>query len=149
MELLLLLTWHSLSVKTEMEIFIMEFVFVFIIIWIPVAWYLMFRLDNKRIRSYFTGQGNQIISITWRIFGKGWISESSKEGGGNRIYEVEYKDKYGNIRHVWCKTAALAGVFLSDEKIIKHSEIYGRPMTADEKVILLEEEIRRLKSGIN
>lgn len=118
-----------------------------IVIFIVFAHFFIWALDRSRIKKYFSRRGEAVQSITWRIFGRGWLSESGKEGGGNRIYEVEYLDVYGNLKHVWCKTAMLSGVFLSDEKIIAHADVEGRELTAEEKVVLLEDQIRQLRSN--
>jgi hypothetical protein len=109
-------------------------------------WILVIRFDKARVTRYLGERGGSIQSIHLRIFGKGWMSEQRKDGGGNRIYEVEYRDDYGNLRHVWCKTAIWAGVFLTEDKIVTPAETGGRPLTAEEKVALLEDEVRRLRA---
>ena len=119
---------------------------VFFVLLIVGLWVLTIHLDKDRVRKYIEHDGRQVLNIYWRLFGHGWLSESSKEGGGNRIYEVEYKDVYGNIHRVWCKTAMLSGVFLSKDKITSYATVSDRPMTADEKIAILEEELRRARA---
>jgi hypothetical protein len=117
----------------------------FLIVPIIIAvWIICINLDKARVRTYLGNNGHSVTTVTWRLFGHGWLSESSKEGGGNRIYEVEYRDVYGNIHHVWAKTAMLSGVFLSKDRITAHSTV-DPPMTAEEKVAILEEELRKLR----
>jgi hypothetical protein len=86
------------------------------------------------------------VDITWKLFGKGWVSESGKEGGGNRIYKLTYKDTYGNLKQAWSKTAMLSGVFITDENIIKQAKVDGQIISDAEKVALLEDELRKLKA---
>lgn len=108
-------------------------------------WALAIYLDKERVREYIEDNGHSVLSIHWTLFGHGWLSESSKEGGGNRIYEVEYRDVYGNTHHVWCKTAMLSGVFLSNDRIVSQATVSGRPLTPEEKVVILEAELRSLR----
>ena len=109
------------------------------------VWVLIVHLDKNRVRRYIEQRGNIVVSITWRMFGHGWMSENHEDGGGNRIYEVEYNDLYGNLKHVWSKTAVMSGVFLSEDTVISIAKVEGRPMTAEEKVVLLEEELRKAR----
>lgn len=105
---------------------------------------LIIRLDKSRVRKHLQSTGCTPVYVHWKLFGHGWLSEISKDGGGNRIYEVEYLDIYGNTHHVWVKTAMLSGVFLSKDRIIAYANV-GRPMTAEEKVTVLEEELRKMR----
>jgi|WetSurMetagenome_2_1015567.scaffolds.fasta_scaffold02400_8 hypothetical protein len=109
-----------------------------------IVWILVTSTDKDRIKSHISKQGNKIISITLRPFGKGWAGEGE---GGNRIYEVIYIDKFGNKRHVWCKTSPFSGVYTTDDEIIEQAKIDGRPMTDEEKIALLEDEIKKLKDN--
>lgn len=108
------------------------------------VWVFIISLDKARVRKYLENNGHTAITVRWKLFGHGWLSEASKEGGGNRIYEVEYRDIYGNTHQVWAKTAMLSGVFLSKDRITAHATV-GRPMTAEEKVAVLEEELRKMR----
>lgn len=110
-------------------------------------WILTINLDKNRVCKYIEANGHSVLTVRWRLFGHGWMSESSKDGGGNRIYEVEYRDLYGNTHHVWVKTAMFSGVFLSEDKITVHATNAGHPMTAEEKVAMLEEELRKARAG--
>jgi hypothetical protein len=117
------------------------------LIFVPLVvgvWALTITLDKARVRKYLEKIGHSAVTVRWRLFGHGWLSESSKEGGGNRIYEVEYRNVYGNTHHVWAKTAMLSGVFLSKDRITAHATV-GRPMTAEEKVAFLEEELKKMR----
>lgn len=111
---------------------------------IVCVWVLVIALDKARVRNYLVNNGHTPVAVGWRLFGHGWLSEASKEGGGNRIYKVEYLDIYGNTHQAWAKTAMLSGVFLSQDQITAHATV-DRPMTAEEKVAILEEELRRAR----
>lgn len=127
-----------------MEIFIIPIAILIISFWI-----LMFKFDKKRVREYLENRGDTVISINWKLFGKGWLSESNKDGGGNRIYLVVFKDIYGNTKQAWCKTAILSGVFLTDESITEQAQSDGKPLSAEAKIALLEDEVRKLRAGNN
>jgi len=107
------------------------------------SWMLIINLDKARVRAYLENSGHSVVSLSWKLFGHGWLFESSREGGGNRIYEVKYRDVYGNIHHVWAKTAMLSGVFLSKDRITTRATT-SRPMTAEEKAVVLEEALRKM-----
>ena len=127
-----------------MEIFIIPIAILIISFWI-----LMFKFDKKSVREYLENRGDTVISINWKLFGKGWLSESNKDGGGNRIYLVVFKDIYGNTKQAWCKTAILSGVFLTDESITEQAQSDGKPLSAEAKIALLEDEVRKLRAGNN
>lgn len=125
----------------------MEFgVFVLPIIIIFLVWVLILNLDKSRITKYLTKRGDSVVDITWKIFGKGWLSEAGKESGGNRIYRLTFKDRYGNQQQAWCKTAMLSGVYITDEEIVEAAIVNGRELSDAEKVALLEDELRKLKA---
>ena len=109
-------------------------------------WFLIINLDKNRISKYLLNRGDSVVDIAWKIFGKGWISESGKEGGGNRIYKLTFTDTYGNRKQAWCKTAMLSGVFITDENIVEPAKVNGRVISDAEKVALLEDELRKLKA---
>lgn len=125
----------------------MEGLFILGPLLVIIIWFFIFKLDKARIRSYFDNRGDTVLSIHWRLFGKGWLSESDNEGGGNRIYKVEFKDLYGNIKQAWCKTAMLSGVFLSDEEITVQAQSNGDSLTPEGKIVILEDELKRLRSS--
>lgn len=127
----------------------MEFIFIIFPFIIFIFWFLVINLDKNRITKYLTNRGDSVTDITWKIFGKGWISESGKEGGGNRIYRIAYSDSYGNRKQAWCKTAMLSGVFITDENIVEPATVNGRVLSDAEKIALLEDELRKLKAEKN
>lgn len=118
----------------------------FLPVLVLLSWGLSFYLDKQRIRNHLRQRGDEPLSITWKIFGKGWISEAGENGGGNRIYKLAFYDRYGNKKQAWCKTAMWSGVFLTDELIIEKAKIEGREITDAEKIALLEDEVKRLRS---
>lgn len=124
----------------------MEFIVIIFPFIIIISWFWLIDLDKNRITKYLTSRGDSVTDITWEIFGKGWISERGKEGGGNRIYRLTYSDSYGNLKQAWCKTAMLSGVYITDEDIVKPATVNGRALSDAEKVVLLEDELRKLKA---
>lgn len=127
----------------------MDLILLFFIV-IPILGFgflgLTFVWDRQRIRAHFEERGDKCLDITWKIFGKGWFSEYGEGGSGNRIYQVSFSDQYGNKKQAWCKTALFAGVFLTDEKIVEPVKVDGRDMTDAEKVVFLEDQLRKLKA---
>ncbi len=120
------------------------------LVFVPLAiglWVLSLNFDKNRVRKCIEANGHSVLSMRWRLFGHGWMSESSKDGGGNRIYEIKYRDVYGNTHHVWAKTAMFSGVFLSKDRITVHATTTGLPTSAEEKVAILEDELRKARAG--
>jgi hypothetical protein len=125
----------------------LELLFIIVVPLVVSIWLLVTHLDKERVSAYLSERGNRVMSIRWRLFGRGWISEASKDGGGNRIYEVEYEDLYGAKHHVWVKTAMLSGVFLSEDEVLKQRTGHTHELTPEQKIAYLEEELRRTRSG--
>lgn len=63
------------------------------------------RLDRDRIREYLEKGGNKVLDIVWHPFGPGWW------GSGERIYDVKYKTRHGQMRQGTCKTGMFGGVY--------------------------------------
>lgn len=107
------------------------------------VWYVVIVTDKARVRNHFEGEGCKIINISWRLFGHGWMAESH-EGGGNRIYLVDYTDAAGNTKSAWCKTAWLGGVYLAGDKIVKPGPARA-PLDKDAEIKRLRAENEALK----
>lgn len=122
------------------------FAFIFLLILIHLVWFLIIKLDKKRIVKYISNKNESLIDIKWKIFGKGWISEVGKQGGGNRIYKLTYADIHGNVKQAWCKTAMFSGVFMADEKVIEPAKNYQDTTSKTVKITLLEKELSKLKA---
>ena len=71
------------------------------------------RLDRNRIRAYAERNGWQLESCSWRLFGPGWFG-SRRE----RIYEICYRDGEGRSHEAFAKTSALAGVYLTEDRVV-------------------------------
>ncbi len=112
---------------------------------IVVIWVLIIQMDKERVTQSLSEQGGKVIRITWRIFGHGWMSEASKNGGGNRIYEVEYTNMYGERRHVWAKTALWSGVYLAKDTGVGGAAGSGQPMSQEQKIAFLEEQLHNAR----
>jgi hypothetical protein len=121
-----------------------QYYFVIIIALIITLKCLVFVLDKIRIRTYLTARGDVPLSITWKIFGKGWLGESQKEGAGNRIYKLHFVDIIGNETSAWCKTAMFSGVYLADELITKEADL--PTVDKEDEIAHLEKQLAKLKA---
>ena len=119
----------------------MEVLAIFILI-IPVI--IIIRLiagtmDHDRVDEYIVSRGGRVIEKNWNPFGKGWFGSEHE-----RIYEVKYQDKDGNIHQATCKTSALAGVYFTEDIITLSAKNIGNMDRETE----LELENRQLKQQI-
>jgi len=96
-----------------MPVMILIFLAVFVIIAIKIG---ARGLDDDRIRSYIGARGGRLVSKRWVPFGKGWLGEKNA-----RIYEIKYVDREGDLHTAMCKTSAMSGVYLSDDRVIQQS----------------------------
>ena len=97
-------------------------------------------LDGDRIRGYIESQGGKVLQKHWTPFGRGWFG-SERE----RIYEVVYRDAEGDVHQATCKTSALAGVYFTEDRVIRHEGEPTPPRDHDE----LEAENRRLREELD
>ncbi len=119
----------------------MEVLAIFILI-IPVI--IIIRLiagtmDHDRVDEYIHSRGGRVIEKNWNPFGKGWFGSKQE-----RIYEVKYQDKDGNIHQATCKTSVLAGVYFTEDIITNSAKNIGNMDRETE----LELENRQLKQQI-
>lgn len=84
-----------------------------------------------------TATGKLSIVAHWSPFGRGWFGEKN-----DRIYEVRYKDRMGNIHQATVKTSMLSGVYFTDDRIVQQVNL-DKP-----DVIDLELENARLRERI-
>jgi hypothetical protein len=96
-------------------------------------------LDHDRVDEYISSRGGRMIDRKWNPFGTGWVSAQN-----DRIYEVRYIDKDGNIHEATCKTSLLGGVYFTQDEIVEYAE---KTKHADRETEL-EIENRRLKQQI-
>jgi hypothetical protein len=96
-------------------------------------------MDHDRVEEYIVSRGGRVIEKNWSPFGKGWFGSEHE-----RIYEVKYQDKDGNIHQATCKTSALAGVYFTEDIITISAKNTG----AIDKETELELENRQLKQQI-
>ena len=71
---------------------------------------LLLRWDKQRITRYLVSRGGQVRSIHWLFFGTGWLVHKK-----TRAYSVDYVDAQGVRHRATCRTAWLAGVYLTEE----------------------------------
>ncbi|MCB1061912.1 MAG: hypothetical protein KDN20_03200 [Verrucomicrobiae bacterium] len=73
-------------------------------------------MDGDRIAHYLQEKGATMTSKHWSPFGKGWFG-SEKE----RIYSISYVDRDGHEHEAICKTSLFAGVYLTDDHIVRQA----------------------------
>ena len=69
-------------------------------------------MDSGRIRKYAESQGWELLDCQWRLLGPGWFG-SRRE----RIYQITYRDREGRTHTAYTKTSALAGVYLTEDRV--------------------------------
>lgn len=71
-------------------------------------------IDGDRIRDYLQQRGCTLLKRQWTPFGPGWVGEQS-----SRLYAIEYRDAAGNRCAASCKTSMLAGVYLTNQRVLE------------------------------
>jgi hypothetical protein len=69
-------------------------------------------LDRGRIARYAQEKGWQILDCRWRLLGPGWFGSRNE-----RIYRLSYRDAQGRTHDAFAKTSALAGVYLTEDRV--------------------------------
>jgi hypothetical protein len=95
--------------------------------------------DRKRISHEILAQGGKVVSITWRLFGLGWIGDSS-----DRIYQVVWIDRFGYRREASCKTSTLSGVYFNEANPPPPQE--RSVLVAEAERDVLRRQIKKLRS---
>jgi hypothetical protein len=100
-------------------------------------------LDRDRVKKYVESQGGTFIESNWTPFGRGWFGEH-----GDRIYTVRYVDRDGDEHEAHCKTSMWSGVYLSEDRIVRHAPRKpDRASTLEAENQRLRAELQRLKQG--
>jgi len=73
-------------------------------------------LDTERIEQYVRDRGWKLIDRSWDPFGPGWFGEKS-----DRIYEIIFEDQQGDTHRAHAKTSLFTGVYLTNDRVVKHS----------------------------
>src|SRR5687768_1769302 len=81
-----------------------------------VVWFLARAMDSNRVKEYVEARGGKLLQKRWAPFGKGWLGEKS-----DRIYEVRYLDKDGNVHQASCKTSMWSGVYWTEDRIVRYA----------------------------
>lgn len=110
-----------------MEAGVMFILFIFLALIIRI---IAGSFDEDRVSRYIKNQGGELISKTWEPFGKGWAGEES-----DRIYQVRYSDRDGNLHEAYVKTSSMSGVYFTEDKII---EYYQSPQPTPKRTGELE-----------
>ena len=123
----------------------MEFGFgiIILVIIVVVVRLLAGWVDEDRVHSYIAERGGRFLSSTWAPFGKGWAGERN-----NRIYEVRYLDRDGNEHCAQCKTSMGAGVYFTDDRIVRYARRPVEKSHGDSRMAELERENRRLREAL-
>lgn len=105
------------------------------------AWLIARSMDGDRIAGYLRQRGFELLARKWQPFGRGWLGSQHE-----RIYAVRYRDRDGAIYAATVKTSMLAGVYLTEEKLVtpgRRSE--AQPLDAAE--LLRENERLRAENA--
>lgn len=74
-------------------------------------------MDHDRVDEYISSRGGRVIDKQWNPFGKGWFGSEHE-----RLYDVKYVDREGNIHQATCKTSLFSGVYFTQDEIVSHKE---------------------------
>lgn len=97
-------------------------------------------LDEGRVREYIESQGGRLLEKRWNPFGKGWFGSQYE-----RIYEIRYVDSEENEHLATCKTNMFAGVYMTEDRIVRSTREPRTPESLAEENLRLREELARLK----
>ena len=97
-------------------------------------------LDEDRVRQYIQSQGGRLLEKRWNPFGKGWFGSEHE-----RIYEIRYIDSEENEHLATCKTSMFAGVYITEDRIVRSAGDSHAPESLAEENRRLREELARLK----
>jgi hypothetical protein len=98
-------------------------------------------MDGDRIDSYVRERGGKLRSKSWAPFGKGWLGEKS-----DRIYEIEYETRDGEVRQATVKTSMLSGVYFTDDRSVRRERTSLAPT---DEASALRAENARLKAELD
>jgi hypothetical protein len=118
----------------EVVFIIIGFVFVALILRLIAG-----GIDHDRVEEYISERGGRVIDKQWNPFGKGWFGSEHE-----RIYDIKYEDKEGNVHQATCKTSMLSGVYFTQDEIVEYAIKEKFP----DKMTELEIENQRLKQQI-
>ena len=98
-------------------------------------------LDGERVEAYIQGQGGELLDKSWDPLGPGWFGEKD-----SRIYQIVYRDKFGNVHKAHVKTSAFSGVYLTNDEILEPAANHATSETPEEESLAAEN--ARLKARI-
>lgn len=98
-------------------------------------------MDGDRIANYVRERGGKLRKKHWAPFGKGWFGEKN-----DRIYEVEYENRDGEIRRATVKTSMFSGVYLTGDRAVHRPGSPTKP--ADDEAERLRAENARLVAEV-
>lgn len=71
-------------------------------------------MDGDRLDRYAREQGWTIVERNWTPFGPGWFGSQNE-----RLYDVTYRNRAGETRRAYVKTSALAGVYVTEDRLVE------------------------------
>ncbi len=78
-------------------------------------------LDRDRILESIESTGGKVLDISWNPLGPGWF------GSQERIYDVRFKTRQGDIMTATCKTSMFSGVYWTGYASSSKAESGGTP----------------------
>ncbi len=77
-------------------------------------------MDGERVERYLRERGFELVDRSWDPFGPGWFGETK-----DRIYQIVYRDDCGNLHMAHVKTSMWSGVYLTNDKVVRHALDHG------------------------
>ena len=130
------------------EVGVVVLIAVGVIVFFAFLKYGEIKCDGWRVRGYIEDRGGRMLSSSWSPLGKGWLRSQDA-----RLYEVRYVDREGNIHEATCRTAPLAGVYFTDDRVEKRDTSDGERLAEENRQLReesekLREENRLLKQAL-
>lgn len=127
-----------------MEWFIATVVVVGILIFVATKWRkFLERLDRARVSDYLTLRGCRFIDMEATDELPFPFSEAPE-----RDYRLVYEDRAGNAHDVFCRTSMSTGVFFTDDRLQRATQLASQSMSPSDDWTNLREENQRLRGEV-
>lgn len=73
--------------------------------------------DGERVEAYVSEKGWELVDKSWSPFGPGWFGEKD-----SRIYQIVYRDEYGDLHRAHVKTSMFSGVYLTNDEVVERAQ---------------------------
>lgn len=77
-----------------------------------LLWHLVDQWDRRCVAAHLRQRGGRPLSINWSPRGKSWFGEQAE-----RLYEVVYYDREGDLHLATCKVRLLCKIRFTDDRI--------------------------------